>query len=390
VTGTVGIIGGNDKQLEPWLRAAGLRVIQLRADELSSPVRGVAAIPDVVLVDLRAERNLLGVIPNIKRHYPSMGIAMICSSLDPTLMLEGMRAGVNECVVEPVTQEGVESAISRLLQQATPTEGRVFAVVGAKGGVGATTIAVNLAQSFTQLGGDVLLIDLSLSSGDAATFFGVEPRFTVVEALENTHRLDEAFFRSLVVRTRSGLDLLASAPRATSAPVPPIDLQRVRALIDFALRYYRYVVLDVPRVESSLVDALDAATSIFVVVNQELPTVRNAQRLVARLRQRYGGDRISLLLNRSDRQSEIAPEDIQKAVNARISGVFPNDYRQAIAALNKGQPLAKAEQGRLASAFHAFASELGTPANKVQRDKTTAADAGRLFGWLTPRRSTSE
>jgi len=130
VTGTVGIIGGNDKQLEPWLRAAGLRVIHLRADELSSPVRGVGAIPDVVLVDLRSERNLLGVIPNIKRHYPSMGIAIICSSLDPALMLEGMRAGVNECVAEPITQEGVESAISRLLQQATPTEGRVFAVVG--------------------------------------------------------------------------------------------------------------------------------------------------------------------------------------------------------------------------------------------------------------------
>ena len=196
--------------------------------------------------------------------------------------------------------------------------------------------------------------------------------------------------RSLVVRTRSGLDLLASAPRATSAPAPPIDLQRVRTLIDFALRYYRYVVLDVPRAESSLVDALDTATNIFVVVNQELPTVRNAQRLVNRLRQRYGGDRISLLLNRSDRQSEIAPEDIQKAVNASIACVFPNDYRQAIAALNKGQPLAKAAQGRLASAFQAFASELGTPAEKVQRDKATAADSGRMFGWLTPRRSTSE
>src|SRR5262249_34506188 len=147
--------------------------------------------------------RMLDVIPNIKRHHPAVRIAMICSSLDPTLMLDAMRAGVNECVPEPITQEAVESAVVRLLQAAAPTEGRVFAVVGAKGGVGATTIAVNLAQACAHRVGDVLLIDLNLSGGDAATFFAVEPRFTVIEALENTHRLDEAFFRNLVVHTNT-------------------------------------------------------------------------------------------------------------------------------------------------------------------------------------------
>src|SRR5262249_30492516 len=159
------------------------------------------------LIDVRAQLNLLEVIPTIKRHHPAVGIAIICSSLDPALMLDAMRAGVNECVPEPLTQQAVESAIGRLIRAAAPTEGRVFALVGAKGGVGATTIAVNLAQACAHGAGDVLLIDLNLSSGDTATFFAAEPRFTVAEALENTHRLDEAFLRSLVVRTSSGLDL---------------------------------------------------------------------------------------------------------------------------------------------------------------------------------------
>ena len=224
MTGTVGIIGGRDRQLEPWLRAAGLRCVLLRADELSAAVRGASGLPDVVLVDVREQRTLLGVIPNIKRYHPSMGIAILCTSLDPALMLEAMRAGVNECVPEPVTKENVESAISRLLQQAGPTEGRVFAIVGAKGGVGATTIAVNVAHALAQTPSEVLLIDLNLSSGDTGTFFGAEPRFTVLEALENTHRLDEAFFRSLVVRTSSNLDLLAASPRGVGGPV---DLRRL-------------------------------------------------------------------------------------------------------------------------------------------------------------------
>jgi len=388
VTGTVGIIGGSDKLLEQWLRAAGLQCVHLRADELSAPIRGTTAAPEVVFVDVREQRTLLAVIPQIKRSHPSIGIAIICSTLDPALMLDAMRAGVNECVAEPVTAESVQAAISRLLQQAAPTQGRAFAIVGAKGGVGATTIAVNLAHALAQATAEVLLIDLNLSSGDTGTFFGAEPRFTVQDALENTHRLDETFFRSLVVKISSNLDLLAVSPRATVA-AGPLDLKNVRALIDFAVRYYQYVVLDVPRAESALVDALDAATAIFVVVNQELPTVRNAQVVVLRLRQRYGGERISVLINRTDRQSEIAPEDIEKALKMRIGHAFPSDYRAAIAALNKGEPLAKTTRGRLASSIHAFAQTLGPPRDKGRPEKTPASESSRIFGWLTPDRSTS-
>ncbi len=212
----------------------------------------------------------------------------------------------------------------------------------------------------------------------------------MLEALENTHRLDEAFFRSLVVRTSSSLDLLAVSPRSALA-AGPVDLQHVRTLIDFAVRYYRYVVLDVPRTESSMVDALDAASAIFVVVNQELPTVRNAQSLVTRLRQRYGSERISILLNRSDRQSEIAAEDIQKALErAHRIRRFPSDYRQAIAALNKGQPLAQVD----ARATGQLVPCLRAGARRAERQGEAREDAGpessRIFGWLTPDRSTSE
>src|SRR5207244_4049995 len=83
-----------------------------------------------------------------------------------------------------------------------------------------------------------LLPDLHVATGDAAAFLGVDPRFTIVDALENTARLDENFFRSLVVHTPSGLDLLGSAVRVLASPVDP---QRVRTLIDFAVRYYRAI-----------------------------------------------------------------------------------------------------------------------------------------------------
>jgi pilus assembly protein CpaE len=379
VTGTIGIIGSSTRQIEDLVRAAGMRPLSLRPDELSSSARPLAATPDVIVVDVRADRNLLGVIAGIKRRHPALGVAIVVPALDPEVMLEAMRAGVSECLADPLTQGALESAIGRVMvQRASPVEGRVFAVIGAKGGVGATTIAVNLAEAMARAAGDALLIDLHVVTGDAAVFLGADPRFTILDALENIQRLDEAYFRSLVVHTRSGLDLLGSAVRVASGQ---LDSQRVRTLIDFASRYYRVVVLDVPRADASALDALEAASSIFVVVNQELPTLSCAYRLVSRLRQRYGSERIALLVNRSDRHSDISMADIEKAVNARVKHVFPSEYKPALTAANKGEPLARSTDGRLAGSFHELVRVL------TGAQKAAPEDSTRMFGWLTPRRS---
>jgi pilus assembly protein CpaE len=380
VTGTIGIIGATDKQIEEFVRTAGMRALAMKAEELASARGALAATPDVVVVDVRSDRHLITAIAAIKRRHPSMGVAIVVPALEPELMLQAMRAGVTECIAEPITQGLLEAAIGRVMvQRAAPVEGRVFAIIGAKGGVGATTVAVNFAEAIARVAGETLLVDLNVATGDAAVFLGVDPRFTVVDALENTQRLDENFFRSLVVRTPSGVDLLASAVRVLAGQLDP---QRVRKLIDFAVRYYRAIVLDVPRTDASALDALDAASSLFVVVNHELPTLSGAYRLVARLRQKYGSDRISLLVNRSDKYSDISLSDIEKAVNARIKHVFPSDYKLALAAANHGQPLARSSDGRLAGSFHEFVRVITRPEKQE--------DTRRMFGWLTPKRSSVE
>jgi len=148
-------------------------------------------------------------------------------------------------------------------------------------------------------------------------------------------------------------------------------------------RYYHALVLDVPRLDSVLLDSLDSVTNVLVVVNHELPTLRSAHRLVGSLRHRYG-ERVSVVVNRSDKAAEIGLEDIEKTVGLKARHVFPNDYRQAVAAINKGQPLAEATQGRLPESFHALAREL-----TGHRSEVLAQDSGGIFGWLSPKRSTS-
>ncbi len=382
MTGTVGIIGNSDGDLQSLVSACGLRPIVLQAEQLATATRTNAAMPDALLVDVRRDRSALSMIAAIKRKYPTMGIAIVAKSLDPDLMLESMRAGVSEAISEPLTAEAIQAAIGRVVvHQAVPAQSRVYAVIGAKGGVGATTIAVNLAAALAKVLNDALLVDLNFAAGDAAVFLGVEPRFTIAEALENTHRLDEAFLRSLVVRSRAGLDLLGSSPRIAPGSIDPA---RMRALLDFVTRYYHAVVLDVPRMDSQILESLEQATSVLVVVNHELPTLRSAHRLVGTLKKRYG-DRVGVVVNRSDRTADIALEDIEKTVGVKIRHVFPNDYRAAVAAINKGQPLAESTQGRLAESYTSFAEELtGLKPDEPAQD---AGGGGGFFGLFGSKRS---
>ena len=186
-------------------------------------------------------------------------------------------------------------------------------------------------------------------------FLGAEPRFSIVDALDNTHRLDEAFFRGLLVNTKSGVDLLASSDRVMVAPV---DVRRVRTLLEFAARHYRHIVLDVPRSDAALLDALEGANRITVVTNQELATVRNASRMAAALRQRYGKDKLTVVMSRADRLAEIGHEDVERAIGASVKHSFPSDYRRALQALNKGRPVALENHNELSSSFMKFARSL--------------------------------
>jgi pilus assembly protein CpaE len=291
-----------------------------------------------------------------------------------------MRAGVNECVAEPLTAAELDSAITRLLAHRAPSAaGQVFAFIGAKGGVGTTTAAVNVATELSQTAhGRTLLVDLHLAHGDASVFLGVEPRFSVVDALDNIHRFDEAFFKGLVVQTPAGPHLLASSDRAL---VQTSSVQRVRSLIEFATQLYRYVILDVPRSDAAALDALDKAARIVVVANQELATVRNASRIAASFRQRYGNDRVTVIVNRVDNHAEIGRDDVEKVVGTKVLHSVPSDYRMALRALNKGRPLALDNHSKLAASFRDLANDLAGLA-----PSSPASDSGGLFGLLKGRR----
>jgi pilus assembly protein CpaE len=377
------LIGTTDRQLEELVRPLGFKTASKDVEELGALAHPSAPQPEAIVLDLRDGAGLpAAAIQALKRQHPSTGLVLVLPKLDPAHLVEAMRAGVNEVVADPVSQADLKAALARVVETrpVAAATGDVFAFLGAKGGVGTTTVAVNVATALAKLpGATTLLVDLHLAYGDAALFMGAEPRFSVVDALENTHRLDEAFLKGLVVKTKGGSDLLASSERAV---VAPIDVARIRTLVEFAARHYKYVVLDVPRSDTAMLDALELAHTITVVANQELATVRSAGRMAATLRQRYGKDRVTVVVSRYDTESDIAQGDVERVVGDRVHHLFPSNYRLAVESLNKGRPLVIQNHNGLATSLIGFARSLA----RVAPPKDDAQKSGSLLGLFTGRR----
>jgi pilus assembly protein CpaE len=375
------LIGSTDRQLEEMLRGPSVRLKMIHVSDLLALAQPSAQQPDVVMLDVRNSNALPPTLASMKRQHPTTGIIIVGSRLDPSLMLEAMRAGVNEWLAEPFTAGELQSAIDRVCATgvARPS-GQVFAFVGAKGGVGTTTTAVNVAAALARASDEqTLFMDLHLAYGDAAVFLGAEPRFSVADAMENTHRLDEAFFESLVVQTKAKVHLLASSERTVGS----VDIRRVPTLLQFAAGHYRYTFLDLPRSEAVILDSIEGASTIVIVANQELATVRNAGRMATALRQRYGKERVRVVISRYDKSAEIGREDVERVVGSPVTHLVPSDYRLALQALNKGRPLSLDMTTKLAEAYRDLAFDLGgvqaAPAAESQR-------AGGLLSRITGRR----
>jgi pilus assembly protein CpaE len=327
-------------------------------------------------VDVRERPQLVQELAALRRTHPGLGIVLV-AKLEPQLMLDAMRAGITECVAEPIDREQLDAAVNRVSSTAPVTRGEVYAFVGAKGGVGTTTLATNVATVLAKAAHSVLFLDLHVAYGDAAVYLGIEPRFAVLDALENMARLDQAFLKSLVVSSPSKVDLLASAVRD---PGRPVDLRGIPALLDLATRLYRYVIIDVPRTGRAVIDPLEKADSIVIVSNHELAALRSASQLASALRTRHGPARVSVVVSRFDRSSEITSKDIDKAVGESVRHTFPSDYKAALQALNQGRPLVLENHSKLSTSIHSFARALARLDHIDEPELNRPGLLGRLTG----------
>ena len=294
------------RQAAQLLRACGIPVgiVEGRATSDGSQ-------PDLAVVDLRADAaSGMAAIERLRASHASMAIFAVAMAAEPDLILGAMRAGANEFF--PWTTGGQTQA-SRTMEESfhgavrktasrreaahagtrQPCVSHVF--LGAKGGAGTTTVSVNCAVELARMSKrPTIIVDLKPSLGEVALFLGVRPRFTVLDAIESLHRLDKEFLKELVSKHKSGLDILAGSEQFDRPNAQ--DAGAIEELLRVLGRTYDHIVIDAGNtLNSFVVSTLYTADTVFLIANPDVPSIRNAQRLVDRVRQ-LGAGAASFLL----------------------------------------------------------------------------------------------
>lgn len=268
--------------------------------------------------------------------HRGVAVVILGARKDPDQILAALRAGAREFLVA-----GEERQLERTVQQLLETSGAVRlgtinAVLPAKGGMGATVVATHLAGALHRAGKRVCVVDLDLELGDVLTFLDLSGTYTLADVAANMRRLDRDLLDASVPRHRSGVFVLSQSEKVTEADrVGPETLVQV---LRFLRHHYDHVVLDGLRDFGDVpLAALDLSERILLLVTQEVPAVRNAQRRAELLRQvGVGAGRVFLVVNRYQKSSPITRQVIEDTVRLPVVATVGNDFQSLSRAVNQG------------------------------------------------------
>ena len=333
----------------------------------SGPVRMTVAAEgpgnrqaDLFIVDARDDaHSAMSRVESLRASSATAGIFVVARDPNPDVILQSMRAGANEFFTFPPPEETFHEAIRRSAARRTAAghgqSASTLLFFGAKGGAGTTTVAVHCAVELARLSGQrTVIVDLKPGLGEVGLFLGVRSRYTLVDALDNMNRLDAEFLRELVAKHKSGLEILAGSDNFDRPNGS--DSGAVEEILRHLREEYEYVVIDAgSQINAGIAASLYTADMIGLVANPDVPSIRNAQRLLDRVRQMgASADRVRLLLNRAAEPFPIPPAQIEAAVGHPIDHMFPSDYKTVSGALNSGVPLALTGSTPLAAQFDSF------------------------------------
>ena len=325
-------------------------IVSRRRDYLVTKGQGTGAV-DMVLIELDEFRpqQTFAHIRGLLTASPDLEVFLTASRTDPQLILEAFRVGIKEFLPQPLTRQEVEPALARFEERfkgrASGLEGksgRVVSVIGARGGVGASTVAANLAVSLQQTGQkeSVVLVDLDMHGGDLGLFLDLHAAQGLQHLSKDISRLDETIVRSSLMTHSSGLHLLASGYEGFDEMVAsPGSTMRVLGLLR---SMHRHVLVDCGHVlEPSVKEALDCSDQIIVVTTLSLPVIRRTKRLLHALATaQHAAGKMALVINRYVSDQKELLSETQDMLGIRVSGLIPNDYETARESIDHGKPLA--------------------------------------------------
>ena len=360
----------NRQEMAAFLSRFGIPVIaQLATVDGLPALLGRSEAPQLVILILDPNAHAaLRAIGHLPRQNPSVSFFVMSQLLDANLLMEAMHLGVKEFIPLPMSEEKFSNAIERVATaHGAGKKAKIIHVVPTVGGCGSTTVACNVAASLAKTGKTVL-VDLDLMRGGVASCFDTRPRFTIADVMEAAEKLDKTLLdNALAVHANSKVALLAR-------PELPEDTQRVNGpgvsrLLNLLGRLFDYVVIDsVMSIDPIYASAIAAADVNVLTMQLNIPSAKNAERFVGAMR-RMGveANKIKIVVNRYVKKgNDIEPEEVERALGLKVSWTVPNDFKNAIQAINFGEPVVlRAPRSDISIGLTALATGLDSRAGKA-------------------------
>jgi pilus assembly protein CpaE len=317
---------------------------------------------EVVIVDVNSEdpQRAIHTIELIRASTSDVAIFAVGDMRNPMAIVGAMRAGAGEYIDRMAGAEGLADAFGRFTASRSKTRSgtgraRVFTVINAKGGSGATTLAVNTAVALQQHHGQTILVDFS-PIGHAALHLNARPTFSVMDALQNLHRMDASLLEGLMTSTKDGLHLLAVPQQPYTTAPAAAELAR---LFDLLVSHYRYVVVDCSgRMDQTTRLLSDLSNVVLMVVQTDVVSLWSAGRIRSFLEESNGRKHLRLVMNRYKKIPGFSEEDVERATTCKILWKIPNNYQLIAPAIDKGTPVAAHDSQEVSRAFRSLADLL--------------------------------
>jgi pilus assembly protein CpaE len=323
-------------------------------------------MPDVVFLDLARDPDPFFAFANqLRRIKPTVKL-IACSAAvppQPSLLLEAMRSGVQDFLGKPVQADSLKDLLLRIAEDLHtkdfPSQDKLIVIMGAKGGVGATTVAVNLGvQLATFARKRTALLDFARPLGNVHLLLDLHPKFGIRDAIEGLDRLDSHFLAGLLTKHKTKLEILSGATQPEEWE--KIDVNLLDRVVNVAQNAFDVVLLDIgSQFSSEWAPILRTARMILIVAESNVPSLWTLERRLLALKG-FGipQDRARIIINRWHKGDDDVLKSIQKDINRPIFASLPNDFRKASQSVNLGTPLMENHNNVLSSRYRQIAGQL--------------------------------
>ncbi len=333
------------------------------------------ARPDLAVVEVSAT-GAVEAVELLVRRLP--GVAIVATGdLPADVGIRVIRAGAFEFLKRPVEQRDLIGAVEKFARfrsvSVPPRQGRITAVFSTKGGLGATTLAVNLGVALAEREANTLLVELDTRYSDVNTFLDLRPKFSILDVFENLERMDESLLRGLVTKHSSGLWVLPGPGRYERAM---LGATQVGGGLELLRGHFDHVLLDLRHdFDAGTVAALEAADGVLFVTTPCVAALRAGASALTTFRH-LGLDvkRIRLVVMRDGTSDDVTLKHIQDTLGLPPSVRIANDYRTVVTAIDAGRPLVTAApHAKVAKSLRRLAAALAGEAPQVPAEASPRA-----------------